>query len=58
MSILDKVRPNPPDQGRRILVMLIWYNMWYERQGWMNAGKNQIVVYQLSEVAQLKVCAA
>ena len=27
MSILDKVRPNPPDQGRRILAKLIWYNM-------------------------------
>ena len=41
MSILDKVRPNPPDQGRRILTRLIWYNMRHvETKGNMESGRS------------------
>ena len=29
----DGRRPNPPDQGRRILAKLIWYNTRHEETG-------------------------
>ena len=32
-----------------------WYNMRHERQGWMNAGEDQIVVYQPNETVRLDV---
>ena len=32
-----------------------WYNMRHERQGWMSASENQIVVYQPNETMRLDV---
>ena len=32
-----------------------WYNMRHERQGWMSASENQIVVYQPNETVRLDV---
>ena len=53
MSILDKVRPNPSDQCRRILAKLIWYNTRHEETSGNKERENGVGALVQEQLAQM-----